>query len=185
VKLLDDAENLKTVFGQVTPDFGSTKNPIDLTGGATSDHYTGALDAALKDGGIDAVIALYCETAVFDAENLAPMIRENFAKYRDAGKPIVFSAFGGASIDATLHKLSTEKVPIFGDVYDAVRTLGGIYRQYENLARPQPEPQEAEVDVAAIERLVAGARADGRTFLLANEGRQLMELPGFSRRRAG
>jgi len=179
VKLLDDAENLKTVFSQVTPDFGSTKNPIDLTGGATSDHYTGALDAALKDGGIDAVIALYCETAVFDAENLGPMIRENFAKYRDAGKPIVFSAFGGASIDATLRKLSTEKVPIFGDVYDAVRTLGGVYRQYDNLARPPLEPEEAQVDIAAVERLVAGARADGRTFLLAHEGRQLMELVGI------
>jgi acetyl coenzyme A synthetase (ADP forming)-like protein len=161
VKLLDDAENLKTVFGQVTPDFGSTKNPIDLTGGATSDYYTGALDAALKDGGIDAVIALYCETAVFDAENLAPMIRENFAKYRDAGKPIVFSAFGGASIDATVHKLSTEKVPIFGDVYDAVRTLGGIYRQYENLNRPHLEPEEVELDVAAIERLGPGCGPTG------------------------
>ena len=71
VKLYDDTNALKEAFGSVTPDFGSTKNPVDLTGQAGSAHYDSALSEALKNDQIHSVIALYCETAVFDAENLA------------------------------------------------------------------------------------------------------------------
>ena len=72
VNLDDDAAALKETFSPVTPDFGSTKNPIDLTGQATSFHYSSALDRALKSDQIHSVIALYGETAIFDAENLSP-----------------------------------------------------------------------------------------------------------------
>ncbi len=44
VRLYDDTEALKEAFSTVTPDFGSTKNPIDLTGQATSAHYDSALE---------------------------------------------------------------------------------------------------------------------------------------------
>ncbi len=179
VKMLDDAENLKRVFGDVTPDFGSTKNPIDLTGGATSDHYNQALAAALEEESIDAVIALYCETAVFDAENLGPMIRDSFKAYQAAGKPIVFSAFGGASVDRTLNQLGSEKIPVYDDVYDAVQALGGIYTQHRTISQPLGEPAEVDLDLEAIERIVAGAREDGRSFLLAHEGVALMKLAGI------
>ena len=55
VNLYDDNETLKSIFDDVTPGFGSTKNPIDLTGGATSPDFTGALDAALESDRIDAM----------------------------------------------------------------------------------------------------------------------------------
>ncbi|MBD3349486.1 MAG: acetyl CoA synthetase, partial [Candidatus Eisenbacteria bacterium] len=56
VKLYDDVETLKEVFEPATPAFGSTKNPIDLTGGATSEDYTTAMNAALDHDSISAVI---------------------------------------------------------------------------------------------------------------------------------
>ncbi len=49
VRLYDDMVALKEAFSTVTPDFGSTKNPIDLTGQATSSHYNSALEEALKN----------------------------------------------------------------------------------------------------------------------------------------
>ncbi|MCD4691063.1 CoA-binding protein, partial [bacterium] len=67
VKMYDDVAKLKETFDPATPAFGSTKNPIDITGGATSNDYTIALDAALESKSIASVLALYCETAVFDA----------------------------------------------------------------------------------------------------------------------
>jgi acetate---CoA ligase (ADP-forming) len=180
VTLFDDAEYLKEVFGPVTPDFGSTKNPIDLTGGAGADFYDQSLAAAAASEHIDAVIALYCETAVFDATDLAPMIRRNCELFKKAGKPIVFSAFGGERIDVSLDQLSKERLPVYGDVYEAVYSMGGIYRQYET-ARHQPSPPEkVEIDLAAIDKIVAGARADDRTFLLADEGRAVMEAAGIA-----
>ena len=179
VNLYDDNETLRGIFDSVTPDFGSTKNPIDLTGGATSPDFTGALDAALTHDEIDAVISLYCETAVFDADNLATMIEESSARYMAAGKPIVFSIFGGATTEAALDTLTKKGVPVFGDVYETVACLGGLYRHWRYAGAEPAGADEEEIDEAAIARIVEGARADGRSFLLAEEGRDLMEAAGI------
>ncbi|MFH1866369.1 MAG: acetate--CoA ligase family protein, partial [Candidatus Eisenbacteria bacterium] len=179
VNLYDDNETLRGIFDSVTPDFGSTKNPIDLTGGATSPDFTGALDAALAHDEIDAVISLYCETAVFDADNLATMIEESSARYMTAGKPVVFSIFGGATTEAALDTLTKKGVPVFGDVYETVACLGGLYRHWRYAGAEPAGVDEEEIDEAAIARIVEGARADGRSFLLAEEGRDLMEAAGI------
>ena len=180
VGLLDDAEGLREIFGPVTPDFGSTKNPIDLTGGATSDHYAAALDAALEHPAIHTVVALYCETAVFDAQNLAPMIRESSRKYQAEEKPIVFSAFGGRSTADALSTLSKQRIPIFDDVYAAVACLGGLYAQHDYAKHPPERSVEIALDFDAIDTVLRGARREGRSFLLAAEGQRLMEIVGIS-----
>jgi acetyl coenzyme A synthetase (ADP forming)-like protein len=178
VSLLDDVQRLQEIFGPVTPDFGSTKNPIDLTGGATETAYEGALAAALESDAIHAVIALYCETAMFDADKLTPLIASTHARYAAAKKPVVFSAFGGGSIDDNIGRLAAKKISVFDDVYEAVACLGGLYRYYHHRTTPPLPPDEVALDAAALEEVVRGARADRRTFLLADEAQRLMGLIG-------
>jgi len=54
------------------------------------------------------------------------MIEENYARYREAGKPIVFSVFGGATSEASVASLAGAG-SVMGDVYDTVACLGGLY----------------------------------------------------------
>jgi acetyltransferase len=178
VKLYDDARLLKEIFGPVTPDFGSTKNPIDLTGQAGPQQYTAALAAALANDHIDATVALYCETAIFDAQNLAGMIRDNADAYRKGGKPIVFSTLGGEMTESCIGVLRKESVPVFGEVYQAVSCLGALYRQRRHIAEYTDTVDEAEIDVGLVEKTVASARAAGRTFMLPRESRELMKAIG-------
>ena len=51
VKLYDDYERLKETFSGMMPYFGSTKNPIDLTGEATSSLYHNAFKASFEESG--------------------------------------------------------------------------------------------------------------------------------------
>jgi acetyltransferase len=180
VPLYDDAQTLREIFGPVTPDFGSTKNPIDLTGQARAEHYTVALDAALSSDRIDAVLALYCETALFTAADLMTMIRESYAKYNERGKPILYSVFGGSASEESLTVLNSERVPVFGDVYETVACLGGLYRYGRHLKEWTDDVDEVRLDVEAVREIVRRARDDGRGFLLANEGRELMETVGIA-----
>jgi acetyltransferase len=179
VKLYDDPEALKEAFSRVTPDFGSTKNPVDLTGQATSAHYHSALDEALKNDHIHSVIALYCETAVFDAENLSPMIEENDRKYKSEKKPLVFSIFGGEKTERTIGPLRRVNVAVYGDVYEAVSCLGSLYSHYHYLLEHSEEIDDAEIDVSSIQQVVEAALRDGRTFLLAHEGQAVMRAAGI------
>ena len=179
VRLYDDPAALKEAFSRVTPDFGSTKNPVDLTGQATSAHYHSALDQALKISQIHSVIALYGETAVFDAENLASMIEENDRKFKSEKKPLVFSVFGGEKIENCITSLKKSDVAVYGDVYEAVSCLGSLYSYYHYLGEHSDEIDDAPIEVGAIEKVLEEALRDGRTFLLAHEGQSVMRAAGI------
>jgi len=179
VKLYDDTAALKEAFSTVTPDFGSTKNPIDLTGQATSSHYNSALEKALKNREINSIIALYGETAVFDAKNLSSMIEENSRKFKEEKKPLVFSIFGGEKIENCLISLKRTDAAVYGDVYEAVSCLGSVYAYYHYLRERSDAIDQAEIDVQAISRVLEGALEEGRSFLLAHEGQAVMQAAGI------
>jgi acetyl coenzyme A synthetase (ADP forming)-like protein len=179
LKLYDDLEALKETFSDVTPNFGSTKNPVDLTGQATSSYYHAALDEALKNDEIHSVISLYCETAVFDAENLSPMIAENDRKYKAEKKPLVFSIFGGEKTESYIGPLRKSNVAVYGDVYEAVSCLGALYSHHRYLLERSDEIDDAEIDVSSIQKVIEGVLRERRTFLLAHEGQEVMRAAGI------
>ena len=185
VKLYDDTNALKEAFATVTPDFGSTKNPVDLTGQAGAVQYDSALSEALKNDQIHSVIALYCETAVSDAENLAAMISGIDDQYKEQKKPLVFSIFGGEKTETCLAKLKRTNAAVYGDVYEAVACMGAAYSFYRYRMERTVEVAEAEIDAAKIDQIIVGALKEGRTFLLANEGQAVMRAAGIAIPKSG
>ncbi len=185
IKLFDDTQYLNEKFSEVTHGFGSTKNPIDLTGEATSKEYEHALNVALKDDPIKGVLALFCETAMIDAESLTDMIRNVHNNYRKQGKPVIFSIFGGEMTERVITKLSTENIPIFRDIYDAVSCLGVSYRQYRHALKASNEVSKPKISITKINQIIDTALEDGRDFLLANEGNQLLNIAGLSGPKSG
>jgi len=178
VNLYDNLQVLNDTFRSVTPDFGSTKNPVDLTGQADSESYNAALDAALKSEKVESVIALYCETAVFDSRNLPAMLESNFQKYQAGEKPLLFSIFGGAGIEHAMQELRAKCIPVFTDVYQAVSCLGALLNYYRYLAANTGETDDAEVDAVASGARVEAAKKEGRSALFINEAQQVMRLAG-------
>jgi acetyltransferase len=174
INLYDDLPTLAKTFGKVTPAFGSTKNPIDLTGEATAKFYQEALDAGLSNDKIHSIIGLYCETAVFDPQSLEKVILEAYEKYATKGKPIVFTLLGGEKVERCIQSLSNRGIPVFGEVYEAVSCLGIAYGYYRYMTEPRFEPEEAVIDAAAIERITSQALAQNRFFLLAKEAQAVM-----------
>ena len=178
VALYDNQEVLANTFSGVMPDFGSSKNPVDLTGQATAEDYERSLDAVLEQEDMDAAIALYCETALFDTSQFADILRKVYKRYRER-KPIVFSLFGGEKIEAVIQDLRREGVPVFGDVYEAVSALGALYGVHRRMLEPAEPPEEIDLPIENIRKVLDGARADGRTFLLAPEASQVAGYLGL------
>ncbi|MHA2296716.1 MAG: acetate--CoA ligase family protein [Candidatus Hodarchaeales archaeon] len=179
VELYDDTEILKEVFSPVTPSFGSTKNPVDITGSASHVDYDLALKAALGNENIDAVITLYCETATTDFKSFEPIIKENYQQYKAGEKPIVFTAVGGEQINNLVKSLRTHRVPTFTDPYDAVSCLGMLFWYHDYRETKSLEIDEVDMNIVAINGVINHARTDDRTFLLAHEAREMMEIAGI------
>ena len=179
VNLSDDVADLKKTFESVMPSFGSAKNPVDITGGATGDDYDAALGAALENPNIDAVACLGCQTADFDADRFLTIAEQRHAEYKSV-KPIVFSLFGGEEVERSITTLKADGVPVFGDVYAMTAFLGALYKDYRNKASGESTIAMADVDTDTINRVIAGARADGRHFLLAHEAQEVMRAAGIT-----
>jgi len=178
ISLYDDQEALKKAFSSVMPEFGSTKNPVDLTGQATAQDYEKAMDLALENKEIGAAISLYCETALFDTEAFGGLLQETYDRYRK-GKPIVFSLFGGERIERAIRELRKKGIPVFSDVYEAVSCLGALYRSWSYTRTPDEPVEDVSIDFAAVEAVIARARADGRNFLLAHEAQEVAAVLGI------
>ncbi|MBN1828558.1 MAG: acetate--CoA ligase family protein [Deltaproteobacteria bacterium] len=178
VTLYDNAATLKKVFAAVTPEFGSLKNPVDITGGAKAGDYDQALRVAAECPDINSAIALYCETAVFDIEELPQMVRTMYDFYKDKGKNISFSLFGGAKIRECIEDLGKDKIPVYGNVYDAVSPLGAVYAYRRYLQESSHDVMDIDLDVSAINAIVDNAKKQDRYFLLTNEAQQIMKIAG-------
>jgi acetyl coenzyme A synthetase (ADP forming)-like protein len=179
VGLYDDQDILKKTFAAVMPAFGSSKNPVDLTGQATADDYADALEAVLGNDRMHAAIALYCETAMAESGQFEGLLREVYERYREV-KPIVFSLFGGQSIAATIQRLRSEGVPVFGDVYEAVSPLGALYSSQRQSHRRDDAPTDVKIDLDAARAILRNAAAEGRRFLLAHEAARFAKIAGLS-----
>ncbi|NLE94755.1 MAG: CoA-binding protein, partial [Dehalococcoidia bacterium] len=173
VNLSDEVADLKKTFESVMPSFGSAKNPIDITGGASPDDYDKALGAALANDNIDSVACLGCQTATFDAARFGQIAEERYGQYRSV-KPIVFSVFGGEEVERSIVDLKAKGIPVFPDVYEMTAFLGALYKDYRNKSGEPAPVATADIDMAAIERAIASARADGRHFLLSHEAQEVM-----------
>ena len=178
VHLYDDTEMLKEIFSEVTPAFGSTKNPVDLTGQAAPTHYETALRTALHHKEIDAVIALYCETALFDLETFSTIIRGSYTQFKKR-KPVLFSLLGGNTVEECIHTLKNEGLPVFADVYDCVSSLGALYLYYHYLREPPEKTPDYDIDCCTIEKVITNAQKEKRYFLLSHEAQKIMKAAGI------
>ncbi len=176
IPLLDDPAWLEERFRATMPDFGSTKNPIDITGQAHGDKYRQAAAVALREGRIKSAVILYCETAVTDPMEIASAIE---AEYAESGrkKPLVVAMVGGERSRSALHFLDERGIPAFSSVDEAISAMKSLY-QWRTIkstprARTAVPPAPAEV-VALFDRV----RAEGRTALLEHEAREVLERCG-------
>lgn len=180
VELLDDQTYLKDKFEESIPDFGSTKNPIDITGQAGKEEYEKALRKAFECDEIGSVVGLYCQTGTTDPMNVAEAIKEIHDEYGEE-KTAVYTFTGGEEVNDCVEWLRKNKVPAFTDTYETVSALGAMYQRKRYLDRKEEaeEVVEPEIDVGKIQNIIEDAGGDGRINLLEGEAREILDSAGI------
>lgn len=130
INLYDNQEELDKFYNHM-PDFGSAKNPVDLTGMATSEEYEGSVRAALNNDEYDSIVVLYCKTAQSDPRNIANTIAGVYEE-EDTDKPITVSMVGGPDVAEAIEILKERNIPAYVEPEDAVDALSAMYEWEEN-----------------------------------------------------
>ncbi|MBF0533310.1 MAG: acetate--CoA ligase family protein [Candidatus Omnitrophica bacterium] len=176
IGMMEDPAWLEAKFRCTMPDFGSTKNPVDITGGSGVQGYRDAAKIAFAERKIDSVLVLYCETAVTNPVDVAKAVLE---EYQAAGKnkPVTVVMVGGERSRAAIHFLNQSGVPAFGEVKEAVSALKCLYtwRDYQTRAKDvlfDNRPSKEVIDY------LNKIRGEGRSALLEHEARKVLEMCG-------
>ncbi|MHA1740345.1 MAG: acetate--CoA ligase family protein [Candidatus Heimdallarchaeota archaeon] len=182
LELYNDQKKLHDAFmkPEIMPPFGSTKNPIDITGGGGEMAYKLALEEAYKMNEIDSIIVLYCQTATTNPDLLADYIIEVVNKY-DQKKPFVFSGIGGEAVELMIDKLNEHDISAYDLPEKAISSLGALYR-WNNFVEKEKKlgkSKPLKLPLDKIQALIDDVRADGRIQMLEHESKEIWKLIGL------
>ena len=168
------------------PEFGSAKNPVDMTGMAGNEWYYETVKYALTNDWVDSVVVLYCETAITNPPEIAESIKRAVDESGVKDKPVTISFVGGEKSEAAMGWLVEQGLPAYFAPDVAVNAMAAL-REY---ARLQENKKSNGIEVNEEARkvsleIIEGARKDGRTSLTEIEAKKVFEAYGMPTTKIG
>jgi acetyl coenzyme A synthetase (ADP forming)-like protein len=171
---------LQEKFRKCMPDFGSPKNPVDITGGAGSAGYESAIEVALKADWVDGVAVLYCETAVTKPDEIAASIKKAVLGAGVKDKPVVVCFVGGTECQKAGDVLMEANIPVYYNPAKAMSALAALRAVAKFQAEGTADDfQPFEVNKARAQEIIAAARQDGREALTEPEAKEVFSCYGL------
>lgn len=178
IPLSDPPEDLKELFRKWMPDFGSPRNPVDMTGMADRAWYQGCLLDALNHPWTDGAAILYCETSITDPQNIAEGLYESYTQ-AGAVKPIVVSFIGGERCLKAGEWLKSKGIPTYFDPDDALSALSALRQYGRCLERKDTQFQPHPVNKEKVQEILSRVKLEGRTALMEYEAAQVFKAYGL------
>lgn len=173
--------DVQAEFRKHMPEFGSAKNPVDLTGGAGNDWYIETTRYALTHSWVDGLVVLYCETAMTNPQEIAQSIKKGVEKSGLGGKkPITVSFVGGERSAKAMQWLVENGIPAYGAPDVAVNAMAAL-REYARVmeAAHDPVAQCIGTNQSAARAIIAQARASKRNSLTEVEAKEVFAAYGL------
>jgi acetyltransferase len=178
--LAELAPETVAALDQVLPAHWSHQNPIDLIGDAGPERYAKAVEIVAKDPNSDGLLVVLTPQGMTGPAEIAEQLKP-YAKLD--GKPILASWMGGAEVAAGESILNRAGIPTFPYPDTAARAFEYMWRYSYNLRGLYETPSYARdnalVQRAEAERILANARERGRTLLTELESKQLLAAYGI------
>lgn len=174
VKLAYISRRTRKSLREKLPPAASTGNPIDLLGDAGADRYCFAVEKALEDENVNAVVIILTPQAMTESTATARGIVET--QRRLPSKPILTVFMGGGAVEEATEYLRDNKIPCFDFPEKAVNSLAALFEYARFLREPDHPPAKFEdVNPSKVEEIFVAARRDKRVVLLPHEAADVVE----------
>jgi acetate---CoA ligase (ADP-forming) len=173
--------DVQTEMKKHMPDFGSAKNPVDLTGMAGNDWYYDCVRFAIANPWVDGLAVLYCETAMTNPLEIAKSVKKAIDDSGVKDKPVTFSLVGGERCTEAIHWLAENGVPGYGDPEIAINAMACLHEFY--IIKGYASEKAPTVDNTHRKealKIIEGARAVGRTSLTEIEAKEVFAIYGLA-----
>ncbi len=164
----------------LTVDDGPHGNPVDVRGDTPSERLAAAVDAALGDANVDAVVALHVPRPSAPAIDAARALAAVAGRH---SKPLLAAWLGALDRQEVHAALEAGGVPNFYTPENAVEALSFLLAYRNNQAMllevPPPQPEPEPPNLAAIEALRAALADDERRTLTVGEALSVLRAFGI------
>ncbi len=159
---------------------GSTKNPINITGGAGLDLYYQSSKFAYSYEWVNALVILYCETAETNPLDIAEGIYKSIENSK-SNKPVIVSFLGGQRCDDAMSWLVKKGIPAYDSPDKAMYALSAL-KKYAQFSKKTPinlQERNSVLKDKAL-KIINQAKKEGRTDALSEvESKDLFEIYGI------
>lgn len=180
LKLATLSETTQNTLRQALPAAASVLNPIDVLGDARSDRYKTAIQAALADEDVDALLVILTPQFTTEIEETAQVLAEaNQAQPDGQRKPVLACFMGEAHMQEALRLFSRHSIPSYPIPERAATALKAMAAQAKWTQEPLPQFERFEVDQQSVARIFDKVRADGRIKIGDAESRDILTAYGI------
>lgn len=163
-------DNLKNYM----PEYGSAKNPVDLTGMADYERFYQTSRLTFSHSWVDGLIVLICETQLLDPMEIVQGIYRAIEETGIKDKPVAISVVGGDRAQNATRWLVNHGIPAYNSPDLAVNAIAAL-RDYARFHEMPYEISESydEIDSKTARSVIEFARDQGRVALTEIESKQI------------
>jgi acetyltransferase len=172
--------DVQTELKKHMPEFGSAKNPVDLTGMAGNEWYYDTTKYSFAHKWVEGLVVLYCETAMTNPLEIAQAIKKAVDESGVKEKPITVSFVGGERCDAAMRWLVESGIPAYGAPDLAINAMAAL-REYARFKSAEAGETKVSIkgDKKAALKIIEAARTDGRSSLTEIEAKEVFKAYGL------
>ena len=173
-------EDVQEELKKHMPEFGSAKNPVDLTGMAGNEWYFETVNFSISHKWVQGLVVLYCETAMTDPMGIAQAIKEAVVKSGIKDKPVAVSFVGGERSEKAMHWLVENGIPAYQAPDIALNAMAALreYAIIRESANDEPFTY-AKADKKLAMQVINKARSENRNALTEIEAKEIFSAYGM------
>ncbi len=168
-------ETIETLASHL-PAAANLNNPVDVIGDAAQDRYENALNAVIRDEGVDGALVILTPQSMTNALGTA----ESIVKIaRRSHKPILCCFMGVVDVSPGVKYLQEHGYPVFRFPENAAKAFGCLYQWSKWLNRQQMAPYHASHDKEKAASIIQDRISEGKLRLGELDGVAILECYGF------
>ena len=159
------------------PATANLHNPVDVIGDAPSDRYENALQAVIKDEGVDGALVILTPQSMTNTLGTAEAV---VRVARRSHKPILCSFMGIIDVSAGVKYLQTNGYPVYKFPENAAKSFASLYKFSMWVNRERLPEFQFKEDKEKAASLIADCLAANRTRLGELDGLKILKAYGFN-----
>jgi acetyltransferase len=176
LKLAEFSDETIETLDSHLPSTANLNNPVDIIGDAAQERYQHALQAVIRDEGVDGAVVILTPQSMTNALATAEAVVKVASQ---SPKPVICCFMGVVDVSKGVQYLQEQGYPVFRFPENAAKAFGVLYRFSKWINRQHLAEFSLSNNKEAADQMIRECLDQGKTRLGEVDGLRLLKCYGF------